>query len=62
MLEVVSNSALRVTPGHLEELAQIARGAASDDVRRALFDLVAQVRGERPAGQPSLRVIAGSGS
>lgn len=59
VMEVVSNSALRVTPGHLEELAVIARDQDSDTVRRALFDLVAQVRGEKPGGQPNLRVIAG---
>jgi O-antigen biosynthesis protein WbqV len=59
VLEVVSNSALRVTPGHLEDLAVIARDGEPDEVRRALFDLVAQVRGERPGAQPNLRVIAG---
>ncbi|ODT85719.1 nucleoside-diphosphate sugar epimerase/dehydratase [Phenylobacterium sp. SCN 70-31] len=59
VMEVVSGSALRVTPGHLEELAAIARGGDADDVRRALFDLVAQVRGEKPAGAPNLRVISG---
>ena len=60
VMEVVSGSALRVTPGHLEELAAIARGGGdADDVRRTLFDLVAQVRGEKPAGAPNLRVISG---
>ena len=62
VLEVISSSALRMTAGHLEDLARIARDGPSDEVRRALFELVAQVRGEKPAGQPSLRVIAGSGS
>ncbi|WP_337186994.1 nucleoside-diphosphate sugar epimerase/dehydratase [Phenylobacterium sp.] len=58
VMEVVSGSALRVTPGHLEELAAIARGGDVDDVRRALFDLVAQVRGEKPSA-PNLRVVSG---
>ncbi|MDZ4371801.1 MAG: nucleoside-diphosphate sugar epimerase/dehydratase [Phenylobacterium sp.] len=59
VMEVVSNSALRVTQGHLEELAAVTRTGEVDEVRRALFDLVAQVRGEKPPGPPSLRVIAG---
>lgn len=59
VLEVVSNSAVRVTPGHLETLAAVAESGDIEEVRRALFDLVAQVRGEKPGGQPSLRVVSG---
>ncbi len=59
VLEVVSNSALRVTTGHLTELARLAEGGDVEDVRRALFDLVAQVRGEKPGAAPTLRVVSG---
>ncbi|WP_293475188.1 nucleoside-diphosphate sugar epimerase/dehydratase [Phenylobacterium sp.] len=59
VMEVVTNSALRMTPGHLEDLAQVARDGDVEAVRRALFDLVAQVRGEKPAAPPSLRVVTG---
>lgn len=59
VMEVVSNSALRITPAHLEALAAIVETGEVDEVRRALFDLVAQVRGEKPGVAPSLRVIAG---
>jgi O-antigen biosynthesis protein WbqV len=59
VLEVVSNSALRMTPGHLQDLAVIAETADTEAVRAALFDLVAQVRGEKPGAAPNLRVVAG---
>jgi O-antigen biosynthesis protein WbqV len=59
VLEVISNSAVRVTPGHLEALASVVQAGDVDDVRVALFDLVAQVRGEKPAAAPTLRVVAG---
>jgi O-antigen biosynthesis protein WbqV len=59
VLEVISNSAVRVTPGHLEALASVVETGDVDDVRRALFDLVAQVRGEKPGAAPALRVVAG---
>ncbi|ACG78641.1 UDP-D-quinovosamine 4-dehydrogenase [Phenylobacterium zucineum HLK1] len=59
VLEVITNSALRVTPGHLAELEALASRGAVDEVRAALFALVAQVRGEKPGGAPNLRVIAG---
>lgn len=59
VLEVISNSAVRVTPGHLEALAAVVASGDVDDVRRALFDLVAQVRGEKPGAAPALRVVAG---
>jgi O-antigen biosynthesis protein WbqV len=62
VLEVVSNSALRVTTHHLEELAALAEAGDVEDVRRALFDLVAQVRGEKPGDKPTLRVVAGGGA
>jgi O-antigen biosynthesis protein WbqV len=59
VLEVVSNSALRMTSGHLQDLAVIAETADTEAVRAALFDLVAQVRGEKPGAAPTLRVVAG---
>ena len=59
VLEVISNSAVRVTPGHLEALASVVQTGDVDDVRAALFDLVAQVRGEKPGAAPALRVVAG---
>ena len=59
VMEVISNSALRITPGHLEDLAAIVETGNVEDVRKALFDLVAQVRGEKPGAAPNLRVIAG---
>jgi O-antigen biosynthesis protein WbqV len=59
VLEVVTNSALRVTSGHLEDLAAIVETGNVEHVRKALFDLVAQVRGEKPGAPPSLRVVAG---
>jgi O-antigen biosynthesis protein WbqV len=62
VLEVITNSALRVTPGHLEDLAAVADTGEVDAVRDALFDLVAQVRGEKPVGPPTLRVVAGGGA
>ncbi len=59
VMEVVSNSALRVTQGHLTDLAEIVQTGDIEAVRRALFDLVSQVRGEKPATAPTLRVVAG---
>ena len=61
VMEVVSNSSIRVTSGHLAELEVLAERGDVDGVRRALFELVAQIRGERSAaaGAPSLRVVAG---
>jgi O-antigen biosynthesis protein WbqV len=58
VLEVVSNSALRITSAHLAELEALADRGDVDAVRRALFDLVAQIRGERATGAPNLRVVA----
>ncbi|HEX7948683.1 MAG TPA: nucleoside-diphosphate sugar epimerase/dehydratase, partial [Phenylobacterium sp.] len=59
VLEVITSSALRVTSGHLEDLAAIVETGNVEDVRKALFDLVAQVRGEKPGTAPNLRVVAG---
>lgn len=59
VMEVVSSSALRVTTDHLQALAAIVENGAEDDVRHALFDLVGQVRGEKPGATPALRVITG---
>ena len=58
VLEVVSNSALRVSSAHLAELEVLADRGDVDGVRRALFELVAQIRGERPGAAPTLRVVA----
>ncbi len=59
VMEVVSNSALRITPGHLEALASTVEAGDLEEVRRALFDLVGQVRGEKPSVAPALRIVAG---
>ena len=58
VLEVVSNSAIRVSAAHLAELEELAERGDVDAVRRALFDLVSQIRGERAGGAPNLRVVA----
>jgi O-antigen biosynthesis protein WbqV len=59
VMEVVSTSKIRVTANHLLELEGLANRAGVDEVRRALFDLVAQIRGEKPGAAPNLRVVAG---
>ncbi|MFC3077252.1 polysaccharide biosynthesis protein [Phenylobacterium terrae] len=59
VMEVISSSALRITRGHLEELEALAERGDVDAVRRALFDLVSQIRGEKAGGPPNLRVVAG---
>ena len=58
VMEVVSSSALRVTANHLLDLEGLADRGDVEDVRRALFDLVAQIRGEKPGAAPALRVVA----
>ncbi len=58
VLEVVSNSSLRISPGHLTEMQALAERGEVDAVRRALFDLVGQIRGERTGAAPNLRVVA----
>jgi O-antigen biosynthesis protein WbqV len=58
VLEVVSPSSLRITATHLADLENLAEGGDAEAVRRAVFDLVAQIRGERPGAAPTLRVVA----
>ena len=58
VMEVVSSSALRVTANHLRDLEGLADKGDVEDVRTALFELVAQIRGERPGPAPALRVVA----
>jgi O-antigen biosynthesis protein WbqV len=58
VMEVVSTSALRITAGHLAELQRLAEDGAVAEVRTALFELVAQIRGEKPGAAPALRVVA----
>lgn len=57
VMEVVSPSALRITANHLIELEELASAGKVDEVRARLFDIVAQVRGEKPA-VPALRVVS----
>ena len=58
VMEVISASALRVTAGHLAELERLAEAGQVEEVRRALFDLVSQIRGDKPGVAPTLRVVA----
>ena len=58
VMEVVSPTALGVAPAHLRRLEAIAARGDSEEIRRSLFDLVAQIRGEKPAGVPALRVVS----
>ncbi|THD80585.1 MAG: polysaccharide biosynthesis protein [Phenylobacterium sp.] len=60
VLEVVSSSALRVTAAHLADLENLAEAGDPEAVRRAVFELVAQIRGERPGSAPNLRVVVAS--
>lgn len=57
VMEVVSSSALRITANHLIELEAMAQRGDVDQVRAKLFDIVAQVRGEKPS-TPALRVVS----
>ena len=59
VMQVISNSALQVTPGHLQVLEALAEQSDAEGVRAALFDLIAQIRGQRPGGAPKLKVVAG---
>ncbi len=59
VMEVVSSPALRPTSEHVSQIELLAAAGRDDDVRRLVFDLVAQIRGERPGSAPNLRVIAG---
>ncbi|MDP3748424.1 MAG: nucleoside-diphosphate sugar epimerase/dehydratase [Phenylobacterium sp.] len=58
VMEVVSSSALRITSSHLVEIEGLAEMGDVEDVRRALFDLVGQIRGEKAGAAPTLRVVA----
>ncbi|UTP40991.1 polysaccharide biosynthesis protein [Phenylobacterium sp. LH3H17] len=58
VMEVVSSSALRITSSHLVEIESLAEMGDVEDVRRALFDLVGQIRGEKAGAAPTLRVVA----
>jgi O-antigen biosynthesis protein WbqV len=58
VMEVVSNSSLNLKPAHLMELEALADKGDTVAVRRALFELVGQIRGETPSGSPPLRVVA----
>lgn len=58
VLEVVSNSALHISPAHLAEMETLADRGDVDAVRRVLFELVGQIRGERAGAAPNLRVVA----
>jgi O-antigen biosynthesis protein WbqV len=58
VMEVVSNSALRLTSDHLGRLETLASAGEDGELRAAIFDLVAQIRGDRPSGAPTLRVVA----
>lgn len=58
VLEVVSPTVMGVAPAHLRRLEAIAARGDTEEIRRALFDLVAQIRGEKPAGVPALRVVS----
>lgn len=60
VLEVVTSSALRVTAAHLADLENLANAGDPEAVRAAIFDLVAQIRGEKPGPAPNLRVVATS--
>jgi O-antigen biosynthesis protein WbqV len=59
VLEVVSNASARITASHLAEIQAIASRGDVEAVRPALFDLVAQVRGDRTGTGPNLRVVSG---
>ncbi|THD62740.1 nucleoside-diphosphate sugar epimerase/dehydratase [Phenylobacterium sp.] len=58
VMEVVSDSALRLTTDHIRHLETLATAGEDGELRRALFDLIAQIRSERVAGAPNLRVVA----
>ena len=64
VMEVVSDTALRVTAEHITRLEALAQAGEDGEVRRELFDLIAQIRGEgrTTAAAPNLRVVAGGGS
>ena len=57
VMEVVTSSAIRITSNHLIELEDLAASGNVDEVRSKLFDIVAQIRGEKPP-MPALRVVS----
>lgn len=58
VMEVISSSALAITPAHLHELEALAEKGDTTQIRRALFDIVGQIRGEAPGAAGPLRVIS----
>lgn len=58
VLEVISSSAVRITPVQLANIQAVAEQGDLDEVRRTLFALVGQIRGEPPGAAPTLRVVA----
>jgi len=61
VIEVVSSAPIRVTSEQIARLDTLASAGESGDLRRALFDLVGQIRAApKPGAQPSLRVVARS--
>ena len=58
VLEVVSSSRLRISAAHVDEMAKLAERGDVDGVRRALFALVSEIRGDRAGAVPNLRVVA----
>jgi O-antigen biosynthesis protein WbqV len=62
VMEVVSSTPRRIKADQLARLEALAIQGEAGDLRRALFDLVAQVRGEKAekaVPKPDLRVVAG---
>ncbi|MDE2488562.1 MAG: polysaccharide biosynthesis protein [Alphaproteobacteria bacterium] len=60
VLEVVSPSALRITATHVTQLEKLAEGGDDEAVRSVIFELVAQIRGEKAGSAPALRVVTSS--
>ncbi len=57
VLEVVSTSAIGLSGLQLTDLGELAERGAVSDVRRTLFALVSQIRGEKAGPAPALRVV-----
>ena len=60
VLEVVSHASMRINASHIAELEALASRGDVEAVRPALFELVAQVRGERTGTSRNLRVVSAS--
>ncbi len=58
VLEVISNAAVHLTATQVTDLAAFAEAGDTAAVRRLLFELVGQIRREKP-GSPNLRVVVG---